>query len=195
MVSRLMTATFLFFITFPTTGSADPLKLTRERSKELITKDDGFRVVTTLVIVGHGIPGMGDAHVKQTYESLQSKGLVALKEVNIGTPFRQHLAWVTEGGKRYVVNETDSRFVKGMKDISVRACEREVVEVTGIEYSSERLATVHIKYRSISPTPFVDVRILEPSTPGAYHRDDCSDQVKNGRVIFALFDDGWRIRK
>ena len=178
-------------------GCGDPKKLTRDRAKDLIQTNVAFRNVETEIPTGPNVYGMNLSHVSAIYNGLQSRGFIVLRENQFTTPFRhtKHSVELTEAAKKYMIRQEPNVNDKNLIMVYLRACEREVTEISGIEQPTERAAKIHFKYKSSSPTPLAEFdAIVSSSMKKTYTKGDCSAEVKVGAVEVALFDDGWRIK-
>lgn len=149
-------------------------KLSRSQAKGLIQRHGDFRTVVRVLPSGTG-------YVSDSLTALRNKGLivVTLKErIGFGLMSAEtYSVALTESGKKFLLKTFQSG------ELVMKACERKVLEVTGIEQEGDKSAVAHFTYQAINPTPF-------------QYESGCSGKGdREGLVALSLFDDGWRIKQ
>lgn len=172
--------------------------LSRKKAEELIVKALNLPATQTIVLGSYfkrswsdpasgpfGISaaclvsggGKDYSDMKQILDEWESKGLISIGEQNDHKGecnFLYATTTLTEGGKKYLIRESDGVHV-------VKAYELAFGEITGIQLfkdSNTALADYILKITNI--TPF-----------GSHF----STQPISRQATFALYDDGWRIRR
>lgn len=169
----------LFLLAIGLNGCGDSSKLTRDRAKDVIQDHISFRIVETSIPVGPDVTvGFG----WDQYKDLLQKGFINYAESGY---FRYKIN-LTDASKKFVTRQEDNGAT-----VYLRACEREITEITGIEQPTEKKATVHFKYRTVKLTPFSGFE----GYGNYYKKEYCSDKVEDGVISLALFDDGWRVEE
>lgn len=195
------TVGIISIILFGIGGCGDGTKLTRDKAKDLIHKNINFRVIETSIpekMVVNSVDRQAD-EIKTIYYALQNIGMASIRESgrsHFGLSSIEYSADITDTGKKLITRQGKGGHNNQLTVIYLKACEREVTEITGIEQPTEKNAVVQFKYRTTSKTPLADYDAIRLSDFDSFYRkDDCSGETKDGKVDLALFDDGWRVKE
>lgn len=183
-------------------GCGDETKLTRSKAKDLIQNNKDFTVIETSIpekMVVNGVQPDAD-EIKSMYYALQNMELARVRESSrshFGLSAVEYSIDVTDAGKKLITRKGKGGHNDKLTVVYLKACEREVAEITGIEQPTEKSATVQFTYRTTSHTPLAIYDAIRLSNfDRSYSKEDCTDEkVKNGKIDLVLFDDGWRVKE
>lgn len=161
-------------------------ELSRGKAKELIEKNPGFLsragitspVGVNRVLLGTYTTSFGRAGVRNERDNamflrlLSAKGLITFTTDQSG-PEPVVDVRLTDKGNAFVVARPNAW------SVIVRLCERTIDKITGIERQGSQ-ALAEFDYKFVKLTPFGEMS------------NACSG-VQQGKALFRLFDDGWRL--
>jgi len=199
----------LLFITITVTGCDSSSNLSRSKAEKMIKESSVFlepNMNASVVIVVDGLMRLRSndyQHINKELAGFKEKNLISSYNFKpdttpgYGGDYYVTKINLTDDGKKYAIGNWDNGDWRGYggridrmgRGVYLKACQRELIKVTGIKQSEAGVAEVEYEWTYGSPTPFSSLA-----------KDDnlCKvemGRIQNDRAVFTLYDDGWRLVK
>lgn len=164
-------------------GCGDDSKLSRSKASSEIQKSSAFVKsqfikIEVMNLVWDDSTYMGNSMIP-VLSDMSARGLITYSRISSGA-FATFRIALEEKGKPFLVQNGESG--NGPDVITVKICDREVTEVTGVEQATPQVAIVEFKYKAGNRTPF-----------GEMSPKGCLPTLRDAKAEMRRFDDGWRV--